>query len=126
MKSSPFRCEEKAALGTLGIPSDVFKQGNLSLESDRYICIKEVAQDGTTYFNIVDIGQGFKVQKKAIKADSAIMHPTKSIISTRTGGDQGSCQVQVQVVLRSRSRISARRRCCGKWPFRTSRSSGAG
>ncbi len=95
MQSSPFRCEEKAALGTLGIPSDVFKVGNLSLESDRYLCIKEVAHDGTVYFNIVDIAQGFKVQKKAIKADSALMHPSRSIISTRTGGDQGTCQVQV-------------------------------
>ena len=83
------------ALGSRGIPADVYKSGSLSLESDRFICIKEVAHDGTAYFNIVDIVQDFKVQKKAIKADSAIMHPTRSIISTRSGSDQGVCKIQV-------------------------------
>ncbi len=95
MQSSPIRVEEKIKLTSVGIPADVYKQGNMSLESDRYICIKEAAHDGTISFNIVDVAQGFKVQKKPIKADSVMMHPSKPIISTRTGGDQANCGLQV-------------------------------
>ncbi len=95
MQGSPIRVEEKIKLTSVGIPADVYKQGNLSLESDRYACIKEAAPDGTISFNIVDISQGYKVQKKPIKADSVMMHPSKSIISMRTGGDQTSCGIQV-------------------------------
>ena len=95
MLSSPIKCEEKIKLTSVGIPADVYKQANLSLESDRFICIKEASPDGTILFNIVDIAQGYKVQKKPIKADSVMMHPSKSIISMRTGGDQPSSGIQV-------------------------------
>ena len=95
MLSAPIKCEEKIKLTAVGVPSDVYKQGNLSLESDRFICIKEAAPDGAISFNIVDITQGYKVQKKSIKADSVMMHPSKTIISTRTGGDQSTCGIQV-------------------------------
>eukprot|EP01022_Parablepharisma_sp_SALTPOND_P000326 TRINITY_DN1014_c0_g1_i1.p1 TRINITY_DN1014_c0_g1~~TRINITY_DN1014_c0_g1_i1.p1 ORF type:complete len:1806 (+),score=251.50 TRINITY_DN1014_c0_g1_i1:3065-8482(+) len=95
MLNSPIRSEEKIKLTSVGIPADVYKQANLSLESDRFICIKEATPDGTIMFNIVDINQGFKVQKKPIKADSVMMHPSKPIISMRTGGDQPSSGIQV-------------------------------
>ena len=92
---SPIRCEEKAKLTSFGLPPDVYKQGNLSLESDHYICIKEAAPDGTISFNIVDISQNFKVQKKVIKAESVMMHPSKTIISMRTAPDASSTGIQV-------------------------------
>jgi clathrin heavy chain len=83
-------------LTTLGIPAEVCKPGNLSLESDRFMCIKEAAHDGTISYNIVDIVQNFKVQKKEIKADAAMMHPSKPIISTRIGDSQPTCAIQVR------------------------------
>ncbi len=95
MLNPPIKCEEKIKLTSVGIPADVYKQANLSLESDRFICIKEASPDGTILFNIVDISQGFKVQKKPIKADSVMMHPSKPIISMRTGGDQPTSSIQV-------------------------------
>eukprot|EP01022_Parablepharisma_sp_SALTPOND_P013452 TRINITY_DN17_c4_g1_i7.p1 TRINITY_DN17_c4_g1~~TRINITY_DN17_c4_g1_i7.p1 ORF type:complete len:614 (-),score=22.26 TRINITY_DN17_c4_g1_i7:225-2066(-) len=84
MLSSPIKSEEKIKLTSVGIPADVYKQANLSLESDRFICIKEATPDGIIMFNIVDINQGFKVQKISSKADSVMMHPSKQITSMRT------------------------------------------
>jgi len=95
MLSSPIKIEEKVKLTSVGIPSDVFKSTNLSLESDRFICIKEASPDGTINFNIVDINQGYKVQKKPIKADAMMMHPSKPYISMRTGGDSSASSIQV-------------------------------
>eukprot|EP00826_Nyctotherus_ovalis_P063458 TRINITY_DN9308_c0_g1_i4.p1 TRINITY_DN9308_c0_g1~~TRINITY_DN9308_c0_g1_i4.p1 ORF type:complete len:1164 (-),score=418.77 TRINITY_DN9308_c0_g1_i4:12-3503(-) len=95
MQSSPIKIHEEFNLTSLGIPADVYKQQNLSLESDRFITIKESTPDGKTFFNIVDVSQGFKLQKKPLKADAILMHPSKPIISMRTGGDQSSSGVQI-------------------------------
>lgn len=95
MQSSPIKVEEKFKLTSLGIPADVCKQGNLTMESDRFICVKEAAADGAISFNFVDVAHGFKNQKKQMKGDATMMHPTKNIITLRTGGDT-ACSVQVK------------------------------
>ena len=88
----PIKYDELARLPSLGLPADIYKQANLTMESDRYICVKEGAPDGSTMFNIVNVGQGFKVQKKPISGDAAMMHPTKPFFCLRTGAN-------IQVVL---------------------------
>ncbi len=81
----PIKYDELVRLPALGLPQDIYKQANLTMESDRYICLKEGAPDGSILFDIVDLGQGFRVQKKAIPADAAMMHPTKPYFCIRTG-----------------------------------------
>lgn len=98
MQSSPFKCEEKFKLTSLGIPADACKQGNLSLESDRFICVKEAAADGAISFNFVDMSRGFKNQKKQMSGEATMMHPSKNIISIRTGGES-TCGVQVKFIM---------------------------
>jgi clathrin heavy chain len=94
MQITPIKCEDKFKLASLGISPEACKQGNLSMESDRFICVKEAAADGTISFNFVDIAHGFKNQKKQMKGDAILMHPTKNIIAIRTGAE-GSCSIQV-------------------------------
>lgn len=81
---SPIKFQELTKLTSLGIAAEVLKQANVSFESDKFITIKEVAPDGSVQFNIIDVTQNFKSQKKAIKsADFAIMHINQNIISVR-------------------------------------------
>ena len=95
MQTSPIKVEEQISLTSLGIPSDVYKQSNLSLESDRFVTIKEAPQGDKIFFNIVDMTKGYKLQRKELKADSILMHPSRPIISMRTGGDQPSNGIQI-------------------------------
>jgi len=92
MQTVPIRYEERLKLPSLGLPPDVYKQQQLTIESEKYICIKEVGPDGSTFFDIVDLAQS-KVQKKPINADSAMMHPTKTLFCVRV-------KQNIQVILR--------------------------
>ncbi len=83
MQSIPIRYEEKVKLPSLGLPPDVYKQQTLTMESERYICIKEVSPDGSTVFDIVDMSGAPRVQKKPIKAEAAMMHPTRPLFCLR-------------------------------------------
>ena len=85
MQVIPIRIEEKVKLPSLGLPPDIYKQATLTMESDRYICIKEVAPDGSVFFDMIEMQQIPRVQKKPIKADAAMMHPTKTLLCLRIG-----------------------------------------
>lgn len=86
MQMIPIRYEETVKLPSLGLPQDIYRQANLTMESERYICIKEMAPDGTTLFDMIDISQTPpSVQKKPIKADAAMMHPSKKMLCLRIG-----------------------------------------
>ena len=85
MQSLPIRYEEKLKLPGLGLPPDIYKQQTLSIESAKFICIKEIGPDGSSFFDIVNIAGTPSVNKKPIKAEAAIMHTTNSFFSLRNG-----------------------------------------
>jgi len=97
MQSLPIRYEEKLKLPSLGLAPDLYKQQTLSMESEKCICIKETGPDGSTMFHLVNIAGTPSVQKKPIKAEAAIMHPNKTLISLRNGEN---IQVSLQIKLR--------------------------
>ena len=88
--SLPIKFTEMFKLSGAGIPPEIIKQANVCFESDKYITIKEISPDGNSSFYIVDLLQNFKIQKKALKADSAIMHPESNIISIKNDSSNGT------------------------------------
>ena len=62
----------------LGLSSDLFKFGNLTLESEKYICVKE----GSDCI-IIDSSNEYKAERKAMTADAILMHRTNNIIAVR-------------------------------------------
>ena len=66
----PVRFSEAYNLASLGLSAELFKPGNLTFESEKYIGIKDGAE-----IVIVDIGQGFKVERKPMKAEATVLHP---------------------------------------------------
>eukprot|EP01022_Parablepharisma_sp_SALTPOND_P033801 TRINITY_DN89674_c0_g1_i1.p4 TRINITY_DN89674_c0_g1~~TRINITY_DN89674_c0_g1_i1.p4 ORF type:complete len:106 (+),score=11.23 TRINITY_DN89674_c0_g1_i1:27-320(+) len=96
MQTIPIKYEEQVQLPALGLPPDVYKQTTLTMESDKYICVKEVSPDGSVIYDIVEMGAGPRVQKKPIKADSAMMHPSKPFLCLRIGDNVQVTLVPVQ------------------------------
>jgi len=76
-------------LTNLGLNPQLFKFGNLSFESQKYICVK----DGNKCA-IIDTSQNFKMDQKDMAAEGIVMHPDRNVLAVRaTKGD--SCIIQI-------------------------------
>jgi clathrin heavy chain len=54
-----------------------------TLESDRYICVREKSDEASAQVVIIDLHNSNNVTRRTIKADSAIMHWSKNIIALK-------------------------------------------
>lgn len=92
--SLAIRFEELVALQSLGINSSNIGFNNLTLESDKYICIREHSSSENSSSNttnlkdevvIVDLSSPSSPIRRPITADSSIMHPDYRIMAIRSG-----------------------------------------
>eukprot|EP00644_Phytophthora_capsici_P009128 jgi/Phyca11/101893/e_gw1.6.5.1 len=65
---------------SLGVKLDNVKPGSTTMESDKFICICDQAHDNV---EIVDLSGRNTVERRPIKADSAIMNPVSRVIAIR-------------------------------------------
>lgn len=66
------------------LPEKSFRYGCLSIESDRYVCVKDVAPDGTNQVVVVDLYHNNTVTRQPTrKAEAALMHTCRNIIVLR-------------------------------------------
>ena len=77
-------------LQSAGINPQMCSFANLTLESDRYVCVRDTTTNPST-INVVDVTkpqtQPLRLQ---VRADSAIMNPSELILAYRTDGPDGS------------------------------------
>lgn len=96
MENLPISVKEVANLSNIGISQSLCKYGSLSFESDKYICAKEIAQDGKATLIICEMEKNMNTYRKNLaKVDSAMMHPSSNIIAVRAKNDKGATVVQV-------------------------------
>ncbi|CBH15651.1 clathrin heavy chain, putative [Trypanosoma brucei gambiense DAL972] len=57
----------------------------LTLQSDKYVCIRDVQPDGQTSLVIVDLGKRESMRNSIRDAESAIMNPMAKILALRSG-----------------------------------------
>ncbi|KAH8611956.1 putative Clathrin heavy chain linker Clathrin H link Region in Clathrin and VPS [Trypanosoma vivax] len=57
----------------------------LTLESDKYVCVRDVQPDGQTSLVIVDLEGRESIRNNVRDADSAIMNPRSKILAIRSG-----------------------------------------
>lgn len=96
MESLPISIKEVTNLTNLGIGTNLCKLGNLAFESDKYICAREVAQDGQINVIICEMEKNMNTYKKKLpKVDAAMMHPTQNIIIVRAKNDKNATVIQV-------------------------------
>jgi len=80
----PIAFTERANLSALGINPESIKFGDLTMESDSFICVREKQGDKTA-LTIVDMTAGNQIQRRPIAAEAAIMNPVSQTIALRAG-----------------------------------------
>ncbi|GAA5918516.1 hypothetical protein JCM1841_003276 [Sporobolomyces salmonicolor] len=78
----PIAFQELLQLTALGIQPGSIGFATLTLESDRYICVREEV-NGTKQVVIVDLNDPNNVVRRPISAESAIMHLEEKVIALR-------------------------------------------
>ncbi|OMJ87695.1 hypothetical protein SteCoe_10539 [Stentor coeruleus] len=91
----PVRLFAVADLPSLGLNAASFRFGFLTLESEKYICIREEAE-GSAQVVVVELQNNNNVIRRPMKAEAAIMNPQYNIIALKAKNDtSGGHFVQV-------------------------------
>ena len=69
-------------LTALGVQPTSIGFATLTLESDKFICVREEV-NGTKQVVIIDLNDANNVMRRPISAESAIMHPEEKVIALR-------------------------------------------
>ncbi|CAG8468332.1 858_t:CDS:10 [Funneliformis mosseae] len=80
----PILLEEICQLQELGVSSTSIGFNWLTMESDRFICVRETTGPANQVV-IIDLLDTSNVLKRPITADNAIMHPTSKILALKAG-----------------------------------------
>ncbi|CAN6674591.1 clathrin heavy chain [Trichomonascus vanleenenianus] len=81
----PINFQEHLQLSSVGVPDSAIGFNTCTLESDKYVCVREQTAEGNKVA-IIDLKSGNEVTRKNMTADSAIMHPSEFIIALRAQG----------------------------------------
>ena len=82
MADKPISFAEHAQLQALGIAPESIAFANVTLESEKYVCVRETAAAGNSVA-IVDLGNVNQVVRRPMSADSAIMNPDANILALK-------------------------------------------
>lgn len=85
MSEIPINFSQLSQLTLLGINQQSLDFKSTTLESDKYICVRESGAPGNTVA-IIDMQNNFEVTRKNMSADNAIMHPKENVIALRANG----------------------------------------
>ncbi|KAI6241003.1 Clathrin heavy chain [Aphelenchoides fujianensis] len=83
-RTAPVRFYELFALPSLGINSSCINFSNVTMESDKFIVVREKVGESAQVV-IIDVENPKDVMRRPISADSVIMHPSKKIIALKSG-----------------------------------------
>ncbi|CAN1748690.1 Clathrin heavy chain 1 [Linum perenne] len=82
--SAPITMKEVLTLPSIGISPQFITFTNVTMESDKYICVRETAPQNSVV--IVDMNMPMQPLRRPITADSALMNPNSRILALK-GGD---------------------------------------
>ncbi|KAI9281895.1 hypothetical protein BY458DRAFT_498367 [Sporodiniella umbellata] len=85
----PLNLTELAQLPALGVNSASIGFGTLTMESGRFICVRETTNSQPQVV-VIDMSKNNELVRRPISADSAIMHPTANVMALKA-------QRQIQV-----------------------------
>lgn len=85
MSDIPINFTQLSQLTQLGIQPQALDFKSTTLESDRYICVRESGAQGNTVA-IIDLQNNYEVTRKNMSADNAIMHTKDNVIALRANG----------------------------------------
>jgi len=92
----PIAMQPVVNLEELGIAANAFRFGNLTMESDKYISVKDAAADGSAQVVVIDMHNNNAVTKKPMKAEASLMNTVDNIIALK-GKTEGQAGHFIQV-----------------------------
>ena len=96
MQANPFRHGEFANLSTLGIDPSFFKFRVTSLESEKYVCVRDKDAQGAFQISIIELTNKMNiVRRPGSKVDGAIMHTSENIISLKAPNEPSGHILQI-------------------------------
>jgi clathrin heavy chain len=83
--AAPIAMKEVLLLPSLGINQQYISFTNLTMESEKYICVREMgaATGGTNNVVIIDMASPMQPMRRPITADSALMNPNSKVIALK-------------------------------------------
>lgn len=81
MAAAPLVVQEKLMLPSIGVAQEFISFRNTTMESDKYICIRETGAQNQVV--IVDMATPLTPARRQITADSALMCPDKKVIALK-------------------------------------------
>ncbi|KAL1511932.1 hypothetical protein AB1Y20_005213 [Prymnesium parvum] len=80
----PIKFQELVQLTNVGINPQFISFANLTMESEKYICVREEV-NGQVQVVIIDMATPTEPQRRPITAESAIMNPVSKVIALKAG-----------------------------------------
>ena len=84
MADAPIIFEELFSLPSLGIDRSSVTFSTVTMESDKYVCVRESTDQGNRLV-IIDVANPTQLLRRPISADSAIMNPDTKVIALKAG-----------------------------------------
>lgn len=100
MSEHPIVFQEHVQLQSLGINQASIGFNKLTMESEKFICVRESINDVNSVV-IVDLNDLGNVIRRSISADSAIMHPMKKVIALKAERELQVFDLEAKVKLAS-------------------------
>ena len=85
----------RSQLPALGVNPQFINFSNVSLESDKFICVRETSPTGQV--TIVELANPTAPLRRPITADSALMNPVAKVIALKAAAAAGSTQDALQI-----------------------------
>jgi len=79
----PIRLQEVLQLPSLGINPNAITFANLTMESEKFICVREEGEQ--VQIVIIDLANPQALTRRPISADAAIMNPTEKLLALKAG-----------------------------------------
>lgn len=90
MQDSPFKFGEIQNIANLKIDPKFFKFNVTHLESERYISVRDVDQNGTPQLTVIELFNNFNLVKRpGAKVDGSIMHLKENIVALKAPVEGG-------------------------------------
>jgi clathrin heavy chain len=70
-------------LQSISINPASFRFGSLTMESDKYISVKDQAADGSLHVVVIDMHNNNAVTKKPMKAEATLMNTVDNVIALK-------------------------------------------
>eukprot|EP01089_Gocevia_fonbrunei_P022518 TRINITY_DN913_c0_g1_i1.p2 TRINITY_DN913_c0_g1~~TRINITY_DN913_c0_g1_i1.p2 ORF type:complete len:151 (-),score=27.38 TRINITY_DN913_c0_g1_i1:595-1047(-) len=90
----PIQFKEIAQLVQLGVAAESIGFATLTLESQKYICVRDTTQ-AENFVVVIDLDNTSRIVREKITADSAIMNPTKNILALKASPNNTKQALQV-------------------------------